>query len=239
MNEKLISIGEAARLLNLSVDTLRRWDKSGKLPSLKKSGSAHRYYRESDLRIFLTDLVELAQSWLEKGGEPDSQFYCQNSGIFQGRNGSLETLLAQEKALNEVFPLIVAIAGEVGNNSFDHNLGQWPDVPGVFFGYNIQKRILVLADRGQGVLATLKRVRPSLQNDADALRVAFTEIISGRAPEARGNGLKFVSSIIEKNAMSLVFLSGSAELRQNSHSAELDISTVDKKISGCLFILSF
>jgi len=25
-----------------------------------------------------------------------------------------------------------AIAGEIGNNSFDHNIGNWPDMAGIF-----------------------------------------------------------------------------------------------------------
>ncbi len=86
----------------------------------------------------------------------------------------------------ELFSLLVSVAGEIGNNSFDHNLGLWPDTPGVFFGYDLNKKQIVLADRGVGVLKTLKRVRPGLARDADALEVAFTEVISGRAPERQG-----------------------------------------------------
>jgi len=55
----------------------------------------------------------------------------------------------------------------------------------------MRNRKVVLADRGQGVLTTLKRVRRELTNSSEAIRVAFTETISGRYPETRGNGLKF------------------------------------------------
>ncbi len=51
---------------------------------------------------------------------------------------------------------------------------------------------IIIADRGRGIMETLKKVKPGLANDMDALTVVFTERISGRAPEARGNGLKFV-----------------------------------------------
>jgi len=54
----------------------------------------------------------------------------------------------QKPALEQLSSLIVAITGEIGNNSFDHNLGKWPDEPGVFFGYDIAKGTVVLADRG-------------------------------------------------------------------------------------------
>jgi len=33
---------------------------------------------------------------------------------------------------------------------------------------------------------------PELSTDEEAVRTAFTKVVSGRAPESRGNGLKFV-----------------------------------------------
>ena len=36
MEEKLLKISEAAELLNVSMDTLRRWDENGKLIAIKK-----------------------------------------------------------------------------------------------------------------------------------------------------------------------------------------------------------
>jgi excisionase family DNA binding protein len=41
--EKYVSIGQAARLLGVSVITLRRWDKSGKLCTIKTEGGHRRY----------------------------------------------------------------------------------------------------------------------------------------------------------------------------------------------------
>ena len=43
MEDKLLKISEAAELLGVSIDTLRRWDKSGKLVAIKKEGGTHRY----------------------------------------------------------------------------------------------------------------------------------------------------------------------------------------------------
>lgn len=110
--------------------------------------------------------------------------------------------------------LLVAIVGEVGDNSFAHNLGNWLDVPGVYFGYNLEKREIVLADRGRGVLATLKRVRPSLLTHEEALKTAFTEVLSGRAPEPRGNGLKFVRETVAHASLTFSFMmhSGNAKI---------------------------
>ena len=45
--------------------------------------------------------------------------------------------MIQSGLSENIVPLIVAVAGEIGNNSFDHNLGKWPDSPGVFFGFDV------------------------------------------------------------------------------------------------------
>ena len=135
--------------------------------------------------------------------------------------------------------MITAVAGEIGNNSFDHNLGNWPDIPGVFFSYAIRNRKVALADRGQGVLTTLKRVRPQLASSSEAIKVAFTETISGRYPEARGNGLKFVRSIIVKNPFSLHFQSGDAQLYLKRDDVGLDVRQTESIINGCFALISF
>ena len=213
MEEKLLTIAEAAEILGVSIDTLRRWDKSGKLVAVRKSGGVHRFYREKDLEIFSSDLIKLAHKWIVESTELPSTFYCSNSAIFQARLTKLEMLLMKEPGFEKLFSIITLVAGEIGNNSFDHNLGKWPDVPGIFFGYDIKKRQIVLADRGLGVLETLRQVRPSLQNHIEAVRVAFTEILSGRDPEKRGNGLKLVREVTMTQPIDLLFGSGDAEVR--------------------------
>jgi len=88
-------------------------------------------------------------------------------------------------------------------------------------------------------LATLKKVRPGLKNDQDGLRTAFTEIISGRAPENRGNGLKFVRKIVMDKKYDLLFKSGRAELRINKKSHGLNITEAKISINGCLALIKF
>ena len=46
MNNNLLNIKEASEYLNTSKETLRNWDKSGKLPSIKTVGGHRRYQRE-------------------------------------------------------------------------------------------------------------------------------------------------------------------------------------------------
>lgn len=45
----LLTIGEAARLLGVSVDTIRRWSDAGRLPVVVLP-SGHRRYQAEDIR---------------------------------------------------------------------------------------------------------------------------------------------------------------------------------------------
>jgi DNA-binding transcriptional MerR regulator len=47
--DELISIGEAADILGLSVTTLRRWDEAGIGPRPIRSSTGQRRYRRSDV----------------------------------------------------------------------------------------------------------------------------------------------------------------------------------------------
>ncbi|MGK7876748.1 MAG: IS607 family transposase [Xenococcaceae cyanobacterium] len=47
--EDLITIGEAAKLRGVSIDTLRRWEKKGKLKPEGRTEGGHRRYRVADL----------------------------------------------------------------------------------------------------------------------------------------------------------------------------------------------
>ncbi len=240
MEEELLNISEAAEFLGVSLDTLRRWDKSGKLLATRKEGGTHRHYKKSDLVVFSSDMLKLVREWVTDGLKtPPLDFYCPNSAVFTTRLVEMENLLMRNKNTKLIFSLLTAIAGEIGNNSYDHNLGNWPDTPGVFFSYDIHEGRIVLADRGLGILGTLGRVRPELKNHQDALLVAFTEIVSGRAPEERGNGLKFVRKVIQENSINLTFQSGDAELKVIGKSVELPIKKVATNIRGCFALIEF
>jgi len=187
------------------------------------------------------DQIELAKKWVFESSDLSADYYCSNSAVFQSRLVRLQEELsgASDEKLKNIFPLIVAVAGEIGNNSFDHNLGNWPDISGILFAYDLSQRQIVLADRGQGILCTLKRSKPSLTNDQEALIAAFTETISGRAPENRGNGLKFVREVIIKNQMQLSFQTGNANLELGYGERDLTIKKVEPVFRGCLAVIKF
>jgi excisionase family DNA binding protein len=247
MSSILLTISQAANFLGVSIQTLRRWDDSGRLPSVSREVARHRHYVKSDIENYIKSnigglsLLKIACNWVtdSKGAEPLSDFYCPDISVFQARLTRLETELGEVERLNRIFPLISAITGEIGNNSFDHNLGNWPDVLGIFFAYDLIKGEIVLADRGQGILTTLKKVKPKLANHRDALHTAFTEMISGRAPEYRGNGLKFVKDVVIANEMSLFFSTGDAELMIQKNSSDVNVQKSTDNFQGCLAVLRF
>jgi len=187
------------------------------------------------------DLEKLAYKWTTIAvGDIDmsSDCYCQTRDIFQARlDKMMGGLLGIKNFKEEDVYLISAMVGEIGNNSFDHNLGKWTDIAGVFFGYEAKgdKLKIVLADRGQGVLKTLKQIKPDIKNDSEALKIAFTEKISGRAPENRGNGLKFVKENVKNKKMHLIFISGNAQAELNE---KMKIKEMKGNIKGCLAVLS-
>ena len=185
------------------------------------------------------DIKQLAYNWItvnSNNTDVVSSYYCQTRDVFQARLEKMKILLSKNKKLSESRFLLSAITGEIGNNSFDHNLGNWPNVMGIFFGYEIvdNECIIALADRGLGVLKTLQRVEPKLNSHKDALSTAFTKVISSRYPERRGNGLKFVKNSIESKNFNLIFKSGDAEIKINK---VFKIKEMDENINGCLVII--
>lgn len=181
-----------------------------------------------------------AIDWLEKDNGEGILFkedHCPFRDIFQARLDRMTREMEKNENFKSNFSIISAIAGELGNNAFDHNLGKWRDQPGIYFVFDLEQKFFVIADRGQGILASLKRVRKDLETEREALQVAFTESISGRAPEQRGNGLKFVKKIIEENHWKLYFHSGNGRLEiNNGYECGID---VEKKLSGVLAVIYF
>ena len=145
------------------------------------------------------DALERGLAWYGSQSVPSAQAeVCASRDLFQARlDGLLRHLLRRDWVADEA-ALLIAVLGEVGNNTFDHNLGQWRDMPGCWFGREPEHDppLFWILDRGVGILATLRRADPALTGAQQAVDAAFERVLSGRAPERRGNGLKFVRSVV-------------------------------------------
>ncbi|HBU07598.1 MAG TPA: hypothetical protein DEB09_06000 [Candidatus Magasanikbacteria bacterium] len=173
----------------------------------------------------------------QKAPELKQDYYCETRDVFQGRQDRLPKELIRITNNEQISFLLSAVVGEIGNNSFDHNLGNWPDVPGIFFKIDTAEKIIMLADRGQGIFMSLQKIKPEIKSHLEALQIAFTEIISGRTPEHRGNGLKFVKRVIEENNLKLKFYSGDAKCVIEK--GETKFLKTDKPINGTLAVIEF
>lgn len=186
----------------------------------------------------MSQIINIAIDWTKSAVPVDlsPEWYCATRDVFQAR---LESLLSSlEKIIGGDAYLLTAICGEIGNNSFDHNLGNWRDVPGVFFAFDEKEKTVVLADRGQGVRQSLTRVIKDVKSDSEAVTIAFTKAISGRYPERRGNGLKFVASTVKEKRWELRFYSGDAVLSiKNGLALQTEVSKM--KVNGCCAILHY
>lgn len=239
--KNLISIRAASDYLGVTITTLRRWHNNGTFKASFVSPGGHRYYSLADLDRKTKGIFRLAAEWAssEQPYLPEHDFYCATSDRFKARYERMTHIIDAIPSLRETASLISSAAGEIGNNSFDHNLGNWPDVGGVFFAYDLGKRIIALADRGVGILTTLRRIRPSLKTDREALGVAFTEYITGRAPEHRGNGLKYVKNALAQAGADLRFQSGDSMLEIRKGKSGFKIKKADIPIRGCSAFMKF
>lgn len=50
--QDFLRVAAAATYVGVSAQTLRRWDRDGRLPAVRRPGSSHRYYRRADLEQF-------------------------------------------------------------------------------------------------------------------------------------------------------------------------------------------
>lgn len=188
---------ELVRALGISPQALHRH-----LSSLVTAGYLEARGRGPLTRYFIAGAPQLkaAQIWfssINKPTESAEEFVCMARDVFNARLNKIHSVTGP-KLTEEDLALVIAVTGEVGNNSFDHNFGNWHDVSGCWFQIEVtgNKLWLCIADRGQGIYKSLSRVDHSLRDDQAALITAFEKTLSGRAPENRGNGLKFVKNVI-------------------------------------------
>jgi hypothetical protein len=164
-------------------------------------------------RMLPEALQQCIEWYVSPSGLPAAEVsqYCPTRDVFEGRLSRLLVDAGRAGLPEADAALVTAVAGEIGNNSFDHNLGHWRDQPGCYFASVLAgpELLVWIADRGRGVLASLQSVLPDLADHQQALAIAFERMVSGRRPERRGNGLKFVRSVINTHAnRGLVSVSG-------------------------------
>jgi len=175
-------------------------------------------------------IVDLVISEMINGFTGNDEYFSKTRDIFTAR---LQNYIIETKKYLEA-----AIIGEIGNNTFDHNFVFEKGFPGgVYCNLSYKQECVVLADFGMGIKRSLLSVLPEITSDLEAVEVAFTKRISGRSPEQRGNGLKFVSETIQHNNWHLYFQSGNGSCLIDKQQVKFIEKT--PSITGCLAILNF
>src|SRR3989338_4767759 len=102
-DKNLLSIGEAAKILDVSINTLRIWDSSGKLKALRSSGG-HRYYPKEQLERFVLDIESIARVWAESPMAPElsPDQYCPTHDTFRARLDTMSVILGQNSAIKNI-----------------------------------------------------------------------------------------------------------------------------------------
>lgn len=164
------------------------------------------------------------RNWFENGTSSQliEDNFCSNRSVFNGRLSSYESTIKKSLSEDCLF-LTSASIGEIGNNCFDHNLGFWQSSPGCLFIR--EEKFCIIADRGQGIKGSLSKVYSLKPDENKFIDIAFNKVITGRAPEKRGNGLKFA----KKN-----LLSCGLYLYCTSHHEEFAIGTLDNPLFSAL-----
>lgn len=116
MDKKILSISDAASILGVSDETLRNWEREGKLTPFHTEGGHRRYYR--------ADIEKLAGIYVEPVKESGGKrvgIYCRVSSHEQKTKGDLERQVGRmtTEALKRGYS-IVDVFDEVGSGMNDN-----------------------------------------------------------------------------------------------------------------------
>ncbi len=116
MDKNILSISEAASLLGVSDETLRNWERDGKLTPFHTEGGHRRYHK--------TDIEKLAGTYIEPAKVSAGNrvgIYCRVSSHEQKQKGDLERQVGRmtTEALKRGYS-IVAVFDKVGSGMNDN-----------------------------------------------------------------------------------------------------------------------
>lgn len=240
----ILSIGDAAKLLNISQSTLRRMDERGVIASVRNVKRGKRFFFKTDLLNLRYNDYKRVKQWVKASNPPNlkkiKDFYYPVEASLTGQIIMAREILTGILSEDNI-SVIINVAMELAGNVFYHNQGQWPDVEGAFYSLDRTERRVIIADRGVGLLKNLRLVRKDLPNHSAALRLAFTEQISSRGIQGhRGYGLKFLRKCVEGGYLKrLIYQTGNARLEIRANDEKLYIDELNNTIQGCLAIIEF
>lgn len=108
--DNLLTINEAASLIKVNPETLRRWDREGKLVAIKVNERGDRRYRESDILEFVKINPKLIQyGSIVKHGDYSIAWYSEGYLSMTGNFGVIAKITAEKE--NEWIGFAFAVSG--------------------------------------------------------------------------------------------------------------------------------
>jgi len=69
---------EAARILGVSVNTVRNWARDGKIPHRRNPANGYRMFRRTDLEMFLEEATKVIDVRSNRSAATEGQVECAN-----------------------------------------------------------------------------------------------------------------------------------------------------------------
>src|SRR5690606_23758442 len=203
-----LSLSEASELIGKSKETLRRWDREGKLSAIREPVSNYRVYRKTDVQTLFSEFVDMdSQETVSDFAEPNHEYKVLE--LFAGAGGlavGLEKAGLKCVALNEIDKFACAtlrknrpkwniLEGDIKDFDFSEYRGTVDVVTGGFpcqaFSYAAKK--LGLAD-ARGTLfyefaRVVKEVNPP---------ICIGENVRGLLSHENGKTLQGMISILDE-----------------------------------------
>jgi anti-sigma regulatory factor (Ser/Thr protein kinase) len=190
---------------------IERKDKPDKKLLLPKKAETNTYLKRMHFDKILSGIgYDEAKEVLDKVRVPERDnkniheiLHCYYRDEFNARLGRFIAIFRNFGLSESDAQRATALVGELGNNVFDHNLGNWPtNVSGCIIAaqHYPSTHIIEIAvgDPGVGFYGSLKTAFPDITNDIEAIKLGLTGH-TGRVGEVRGNGLKLIQQWTIKN----------------------------------------
>jgi transcriptional repressor of dcmA and dcmR len=166
---ELLDIGEAARFLNVSETSLRRWTNAGLLPCLRIGRRRERRFRRADLLAFM---------------EQPAAAPHHGNGNRDSRNGNRDS----RKVETSPDEPVTAVRGNHLCGIYGSDAGRLElAVPFLIEGLRKKSVCFLIAPSSaqRGILKAMKKKRPSLDSDMEAGRLIVSEHQKSPAAQCR------------------------------------------------------
>ncbi len=204
--------------------------KSAEVLSYLKRMHFDQIMRELGYESFLKPLAAIEMNERDNPGVQEI-IWCKYRDEFDARlKGGIRRMLIGFGMSGDAEAMTTALIGEMGNNVYDHNEGQWPtNIGGAFilaqYYPKLRQAHVVVADPGIGFLGSLSPTNPEISNAVEAILLGLSGV-TGRVNEDRGNGLlliqewavnKFRGEFRVQSGDGLVVVSGVGKERESVH----------------------